>query len=607
MKRARVNLFGKFIVAFISVGLIPVVFIGTYSSYLFRRETYTMMDDSYRQVAVYGARNLDALVEKYNTFSKYLYSYDSYSGDALGLTVTDGLGLARVIKEDGTDAAQALKRHNTLTAFARLVYSSDTYIRNAVLVMPDGTCYTSNMSNIKLTDSGAFFDAVGHSRAYERKNKLFLAKTHKDGYFRNSSNDVFTVGRNYLDLSTTFGSEDILATLYIDVDIRAIDDIFNRMEVYQQGEIYVLDAQGELIYANPGYYERLGGDSGGAGADFLEIAETSAKSGWSVYLRADYGRAMHNVVDLIRLIYVIVIAVLAALLLLSFAYSRVFSRPTLDILTGMKKVEAGNFEAEVKVRNRDEMGQLALGFNQMVKRLEQYIQTSFLARIKQREAELAALKAQIHPHFLYNSLEIIRMNAVVNDDESTAELALLLADQMRYVMTFSNDTVTLEKELDMLRGYFMFIGVRYDNSVSHEIKAERGLLDAEVLSMMLQPVVENSIVHGLKPRGYGHVQIIIERRGDDMVIKVMDNGVGMDQETLEGLTRRLSDNGLSRKGDAGAESIGVKNVHDRLRYKYGENYGVSINSQPQIGTVVTMTLPLRRKEGSNVQAVSGGR
>jgi two-component system sensor histidine kinase YesM len=277
-----------------------------------------------------------------------------------------------------------------------------------------------------------------------------------------------------------------------------------------------------------------------------------------------------------------------------------FSSPIRALIAEMKKVEEGNFKVDIKIKAEDEIGQITDGFIRMTRRLEEYIRTSLLAQIRRKEAEISSLKAKIKPHFLYNSLEIIRMNAVANDDESTAELVLLLAEQMRYSLGQIDEKVPLIREIEMIRNYFAFIDIRYNHKMTLEITADPSLKNAEVLSLMIQPIVENAVIHGLKPLGQGQVRIMAGRQNNDLAIRVMDNGTGMDETKVAELIRQLyRDDGIAGD-DRGRNSLGLKNVHDRLRYIFGEPYGISISSVPQTGTSVTMLLPLILREDTGV-------
>jgi two-component system sensor histidine kinase YesM len=587
----RINLFNKFIVAFISVGILPLLFISFYSGYLFRRETYTLIQDNYQQAALYGVRNLDSLIEKYNTISKLLYSYNLDKNNIIRRA--DGQGLARVLNDTKADKPGQIKRHNDIISFLYLIHTSDTYITNVVFASIDGTYYAFGQNNRPFADENVFLNSMNKKQIPLKANQLRVIPTHQDNYFQKSNNQVFTIGRNYIDLSYHLGVDRIIGTLYIDINIKCIDDIFKQLDIYHSGSIAIFDSGNNLIYGNLIYYNHLINGSGS-----LEITQHCDNIPWRIVLTADIERAMHNVVSIIRWISIIVVLVLTALLLVSVFYSKLFSNPIRNLLEGMKKVEAGDFTIHVKIKAHDEIGELAEGFYQMTARLKSYIQTSFLAQIRQKEAELSSLKAKIKPHFLYNSLELIRMNAITHNDESTAELVFLLAGQIRASIEHLNETVNLSQELDMIRGYFAFIDLRYNHNIAWDISCDPSLNRVRVLSLMLQPIIENAVIHGIKPRGRGHIRISIEKQGDNLIIKVTDDGVGMDEEMVKKIKMHLQKE--YREEDRDEDSIGLKNVHDRLRYKYGASYGVSIFSVPESGTTIIITLPFIQSEGSDV-------
>jgi two-component system sensor histidine kinase YesM len=266
----------------------------------------------------------------------------------------------------------------------------------------------------------------------------------------------------------------------------------------------------------------------------------------------------------------------------------------------MKKVEAGDFNVHIAVKAHDEIGQLAEGLCEMAGKLEEYIRTSFVARIREKEAELSSLKAKIKPHFLYNSLEIIRMNAIAHDDESTAELALHLAEQMRASIEWTGETVPLSRELEMICGYSAFIDLRYDRRIAWDIHCDPSLRDAQVLSFMIQPIVENAVIHGVKPKGQGRIEINAEVQDRDLKITIWDDGIGMDEAAITKIRRRLEMDYQAPETSEDHDSTGLKNVHDRICYKYGASYGVSIESTPESGTSVSLLVPVLFSEAAHV-------
>ena len=585
----KINLFNRFIIAFISVGLIPILFISTYSAYLFQRETRLILEDNYRATAFYAARNLDSLIEKYNTITKLLYSYSAASSGIIRRI--DGLGFAEILKSPVDSHSAGVIRHNDIINFLHLIYTSDHYITNVIFIennpnLSDNVFYTFGHNNRPFVDREKFIPLT--NRVSERVNQLFVIPTHQDDYFQKRPVDVFTIGRNYIDLSYPLGSEPVLGTLYMDINVQVIGGIFNQLGLYGYNEIRIMDADDNVIYSNDVYTR-----------NYLEITESCSLSGWRVNIRIDMDRITRNIMNLIRLLYIIVIAVLLILLVLSIVYSNVFSRPIKAILRGMKQVEEGNFNIQLHIKGQDEIKLLADGFMQMTTKLENYIQTSILSKLRLKEAELSALRARIKPHFIYNSLEIIRMNAIANNDESTADLTFHLAEFMHTLIEPGHNEVHLSKELNLLKSYLAFIDIRYEHKIMWKINVKEELLRVRVLSLMIQPVVENAIIHGIIPKGKGIIDINIFTEEDVLVITISDNGVGMDEILKERLTTQLESVSQETEAKQEVESIGLKNVHDRLHYTYGNSYGVSIESNPGEGTVITMTLPFKLYGGEN--------
>jgi two-component system sensor histidine kinase YesM len=527
-------------------------------------------------------------VEKYNTISKMLYTYSPGSEGIL--RDTGGLGFANVLKSRGNGGPEGLKRHNDIISFLYLVHSSDPYISNVIFIENDGTIYAYGRNNRPLTNRDAFLELISPYQGGE-ENRLGFIPTHRDSYFLGSYRDVFTLRRNYLDISHPLGLYRVLGTLYIEVDASVFDAAWRPFESYRKAEIFIADREGNPIYGNPVYWAERESSKN----RFLEISSPCGLAPWELVFRINYREVTSSAAELLRLIFISVTLILTTLLVLSVFYSRYFANPVKAILAGMKKVEKGCFDLEFKVKARDEIGELAAGFYEMAEKLRAYIETSLIARIHQKEAELSSLKARIKPHFLYNSLEIIRMNAIANDDSSTADLVIHLAQQMRASIDRRDETVPLSRELDLVRGYFVFINLRYDHKVLLEIQVDPALEKVQVLSLLIQPVAENAVIHGIIPKGTGRVSIRIGTEEDCLLITVKDDGAGMDAATLRNLTNLLKNEYHAEEGRQ-YDSIGLKNVHDRLRYKFGESYGVSIRSTPGLGSTVTLTMPLKPGE-----------
>ena len=292
-----------------------------------------------------------------------------------------------------------------------------------------------------------------------------------------------------------------------------------------------------------------------------------------------------------------VILLVSALLILfgSIYLSRRLVTPIHEMIRQMGAIEHGNFDIQLQVQSEDEIGILSRRFNQMSQELKTYINQSYLAKIKQTEAELTALRSQIYPHFLYNTLEVIRMTAQEEGDTAVPEMIEALSEQIHYLIGPVQDMVPLEKEFDIVSKYVYLLNCRVRQKIQLAIKvpAQQGIM---VPRLILQPIVENAYVHGIKGRENGSIHIEAEIAEDTLEITVMDNGVGISGDSLRQLRELLEGDAPGIRDQDDWQSIGLKNVHDRLRFLFGEEYGTDITSTPGIGTMVRLTMPCRHRE-----------
>jgi two-component system sensor histidine kinase YesM len=283
-------------------------------------------------------------------------------------------------------------------------------------------------------------------------------------------------------------------------------------------------------------------------------------------------------------------------------FSRRLSKPIRSVIKQMVRVESGNLDMAPLPGGLDEIGRLSHGFNRMVDRLKTFIEEAYVAQIKQKQTELNALKSQIRPHYLYNTLEVIRMNAVASDADEVGDMILSLSKQLKYVIDYGEEGVAIRRELEHLHHYFSIIKVRFENRIELQCEiAEEVDLDGEILKLSLQPLVENAVQHGILPKGgKGTVRVTIDQAENRLVVTVYDDGVGIGPAELEELTAKLNAH------ESTSRSIGMKNVHERIKALYGLEYGLSIRSRQSLGTSVRMVLPIRQGGGEHGDSNSAG-
>ncbi len=293
--------------------------------------------------------------------------------------------------------------------------------------------------------------------------------------------------------------------------------------------------------------------------------------------------------------FLIMVSSLFLALILILIFTNAISRRFKVLSKEMHQVAMGNFNNVSALDGGDEIGQLSKDLETMIKSIQDLImevyevnnQKNQLA-IKQKEIELKMLANQINPHFLFNALETIRMKAHVKGDAEIADVVKQLGKIMRRNLEIGSNLVTLKSELDMVTSYLEIQKFRYGDKIQYEIMVDCKLNDYLIMPLIIQPIVENAVIHGLEfKRGHGKVSVHAAKDDNTIKIIIEDNGMGMDPERLSFIVNSLMDEETENTG----RHIGLKNVHQRIRLGYGEGYGIEIQSKKDVGTRITVVLP----------------
>ncbi|WP_066191458.1 sensor histidine kinase [Gracilibacillus timonensis] len=295
--------------------------------------------------------------------------------------------------------------------------------------------------------------------------------------------------------------------------------------------------------------------------------------------------------------YMMAIAILMGLL--TFAGFTFFVvRPILELTRETKRVERGDFQARVPVRSRDEVGQLGFRFNAMVGRMQRLIETKYKLEIQNKHSELKALQSQINPHFLYNTLDMIRWTARIEKAPETSKSIEDLANLFRITLSQGKIFIPLSSELKYVQSYMELQQKRLGGSFQYYLFKEAGIEDGIVMKLILEPLIENSFKHGfLAAQSNKTITIRAYRQQDKLILEVFDNGVGMDVEQVSRL--------LKGEGSAGeANSFALRNVHDRIANAFGQGYGMKIG-EPDQGAKISLVLPWMENEQVRKQLWKG--
>lgn len=291
----------------------------------------------------------------------------------------------------------------------------------------------------------------------------------------------------------------------------------------------------------------------------------------------------------------LLIGLLLAMYPLLVIVSRVISKPLARLSTAMDQFKQGDFTQQVEVAADDEIGEVTECFNRMVRDIKELIDRNYVMSLKEKESELLALQAQINPHFLYNTLDSLYWRTMDSGNEDLAEDIYTLSQLFRMVLGHGQGVVPVSQEIELVRCYLQIQKMRFTTRLEYEIDVEEEILDIHIPKLILQPFVENAIVHGLENQGdKGSVTVMGRRQGRFLEFRVEDTGVGMTQEQIDAVWD-VSD---SRK--YASQRIGryaIKNVKERLELKYKDAYQLNIQSEVGKGTIVTIVIPIDRDKG----------
>ena len=325
-------------------------------------------------------------------------------------------------------------------------------------------------------------------------------------------------------------------------------------------------------------------NAGIGGEEYLMVNGVSAKSGFRIQYALNRRDVFQDVSRISQInTAVVVVSLLLTLVLMAIIFRR-FLGPVKRLQSAMNRVQGGDLKARAEVSSDDEIGRLTQDFNRMVDSIEAYNRGMIEQEEKKRSFELMALQAQINPHFLYNTLDSIRWMAMAQGSKTIEKMSYSLIQLLRKTISSGSPFATIEVELKSLENYVDILRLRYYNTFDYEAVAEPEALLCRIPKLILQPLVENALLHGIYDCGHrGHILVSASVSGDDLLVRVRDDGRGMDLGALK-----------RKGGDSHKDSfsgIGIENVDERIKLYYGAAYGVTFESAPGEFTEATVRIP----------------
>lgn len=443
------------------------------------------------------------------------------------------------------------------------------------------------------------------AEAEASRGDAILLRTEKYTTNLQSERYVFSVVRKILDHSMS-----VIGLIAIDASISVIEDQMLELDQVTKGTSLIVDQNGNVIYDSKKQWitdnisqnelVQLASQKKGSfyidadNQEHLHIYATSNRNGWKVITSIPVAELTKDTAVVKRITWITTAVAVLISILVAIILSFAITRPLRVMSKLMKKVQEGNFTVKFPVKYRDEVGLLGSQFNRMIVRLDQLIQDIYEMETKKNRAELQALQNQINPHFMYNTLESIRMSAEINDDSTTADMIAILGKLLRYSISELNVETTLQQELQHVQNYVELLNYRYPNRFQLKFDIHIELESYRMLRLLLQPIVENAIYHGLdEMKGNMTLAISSVMKNNQLQLTISDNGIGIEQKKLSRLNKKMRD-GSNEESKQQFGGIGLKNVNERIKLEYGPQYGIRVESQQGVGTEVIILLPIVR-------------
>ncbi|MFB7138944.1 sensor histidine kinase [Gottfriedia sp. NPDC056225] len=409
-------------------------------------------------------------------------------------------------------------------------------------------------------------------------------------------------------------SDQWLGFLSIDIELSRIKEIFDR--IYKKGEehLYVVGDGNVVLYSSEKkligkkldtkWYKKISSEKSDETSfewrdkDFSGVyvydKMMSNHQRWTVIKSIPYKNLYYNSTQLLKITVTLGAISVLLVIILTIIVSFRFTRPIRILIRDMQRIEKGELAVSFDSLGNDEFGQLGKHFTSMVDTLNDLYIKEYKLQIENKTNQLKVLQSQVNPHFLYNALQSIGTLSLKNDGIKVYRLIMSLSKIMRYSMKNNEDFVTLKDELNHIKDYLSLQNERYDGKFVYNLEVDEGLNKVKMPKMILQPIVENFFKHGFeKKQILGVLNISVHKQPDfSLKIIIADNGEGATKEEVEKITASLSDDGLHT-----TESIGLKNISDRIQFYYGKKAQLKIESVKYENFVVTIIIPIEMAKG----------
>lgn len=591
--------FKKKLLIIISGLIIAIVILISTSNYIlysrnFTKQTINQTQQIIEQVSI----NIDTYLEELFRLNLAPYYDDEIMKELEQeyITKSSGLNRKRVI-ENFLASVMTLPRSEILRVY----------------ILTEANLYSYIRTPYDMKDYDNYKETTWYQQAMASSTPV-LIPIHSEKVFGDKTTQLISVAQR---IRSKEDNSKVLAIIKVDADYSGIKSICDQVQLKEKGSLFIIDENKNMVYQNNQLDQK----------DIIQkLKIEDLKNGSNFTRRIDSEKYIINVASLtstdLKVIAInsynelnkdakairnstILLAILCTLLAVAvlFVFIQSFLKPLFNIVSLMKHVQNGDLSVQVETKSNDEIGYLARSFNKMIRRITeildrntQLIKDVYESRYLQKEAQYNILCSQIKPHFLYNTLNTISLLIKCKDTKGAINSIEKLSYFLRGIMN-ADKNITLSTEMEIVDAYLGIQKARYGDHLSYEITISPDYQEYLIPALTLQPIVENSIIHGCEvKRGKSTIHMYSSVEEHYFMVHIVDDGVGIEENKLksinEELSRVTSIEDTTCENSSITESIGLINVNKRIKLKYGDEYGLKILSSETEGTEVILHLPL---------------
>lgn len=592
----RLNMAAKWILVFSLVSVIPLIISCAALYQISARSLEASMEETTSIFSSQIASDMNAFVEDYDSLTR-------------SLLVNEGL-----MENLSTDIPISEQIENKLyyREIITKLMTMEPEILSVMILNTDGEHYQYDR-NGRSVDYNMLTEQKWFQTQMKGTDTMFVSALHDSSYYdKNKDQIMITFGRKVYDLNGRYAGM-ILIDLS-PISLVKLSDAFLLERNQYNIKINITDASGGLIYDSDLSSGRINYSEIDEEEllmyqkdpkNYLVIENTTEQLGMKVNTVIPRSKMFLRISFIQKVTIVLVVIMILVIIAASILFSGNMVRLIRKLQGSMKRLEEGSYDLIEETVGDDEIGSLVKSYNHMVVKMKSLIEEVYVAGIRQKNAQFLALRTQINPHFLFNTLESIRIKAILNGDDAVADMVKLLAKMFRTVLDSDKKNHRVQDEMENIRSYIQLQNIRFDHVITLEEEIDPEIYQAKIMSILFQPVVENSFKYGSRESG---VPIRISISGKlteekQMVFTIRDDGVGMSpkrlQEVREELLREQTGDRDEQKeivresGEEGKTShrIGLRNIAERIRLRYGNEGSLKILSSDENGTVIEIRVP----------------